>query len=537
MIKRNWLVLLFLSILVIITYANSVNNVFLSDDLAEIVNNPNIGNFSNSITTHPTGFIRPLLYWVTFKIGGLNPVLFRLINIFFHTGSVFLIYALFKHLYFKKLAIFAAGLFAVHPAISEAVVWVSGGSYPQYTFFFLLSFLLYLLSAKRKLFYILSIISYLLSFMSHPQMPLALFLIFPLWELIFGNIKKNWLKALPFLIISMFYILNSLIALPERETTLQSVHYQEKGMDNPFLLIPIALTSYFELTLFPKILTLYHSELSFGRVEFAIRFLITLAFFAGILISFKKNKFIFFWSSFFFIALSPTLTPFRLNWIAAERYLYLPIIGILALAGLGFDKLSRIPKLKQTTYIIFIAVLIILSARTIIRNIDWANEDNLWIATGKTSPSSPNTHNNLGDVYGRKGDKIGALKEFQKAIELKPNYGDAYHNLANTYLELSQPDKALENYNKALEFNPGLWQSYQNIAAIYFQQKNYDLTIQNLQKAIQINPGNLNLRNNLGIIFLSLGQKDKAREVFTSVLNIDPNNRTATQGTIEAGKP
>lgn len=538
-LRQNLFILLLLLGLILITYGNSLNNAFLSDDLAEIVQNPNIGNFSN-IAAHPFGFIRPLLYWLVFHIGGLNPILFRSINIFFHIGSVFLVYTLLTLLYSKRLSFFVAAIFVVHPAISEAVVWISGGMYPQYTFFFLLSFLFYILSAKRKLYYLLSIIFYLLSFMSHPQMPLALFLIFPLWEFAFGpptgGLKKNWQKSIPFLLISIVYVLVALGALPEREATLQSTHYQSGGIDNPFLLIPIAVTSYFELIFFPKTLTLYHSELYFSQIQFAIRLLITLIFLIGIFFSFKKNKFIFFWSVFFLLALSPTLTPFRLNWIVAERYLYLPILGILTLLGLGFEKLNHSAKFKQISYIVFVIVVILLSARTIVRNIDWKSEDNLWIATGKTSPSSPNTHNNLGDVYGRWGDKQKALQEFQRAIELKPNYGDAYHNLANVYRELGQLDKALENYQNALKFNPDLWQSYQNIAAIYFSQKNYALALENIQKATTINPENLNLRNNLGVVYLIMGQKDQARDAFINVLNLDPNNQLARQGLLEANK-
>ena len=535
-IAKNKLSLLFLFSLVIITYANSLNNVFLSDDLAEIVNNPNIGNFFSNIATHPLGFIRPLLYWLVFQIGGLNPALFRFTNILLHIGVVSLIFALFNLISSKRVAIFVAGIFAVHPAISEAIVWISGGNYTLYSFFFLLSFFLYILSKNNKKYYWTSVLMYLFTFMSHLVMPLALFLVFPLWELAFGNFKKNWPKTIPFLLLTMVYLVNSLLAIPQRETTLQSVHYQSKGIDNPILLITVAVTSYFELIFYPKILTLYHSELSFSQINFAIRLLITLTFLVGILVSFKKNKFVFFWSSFFLIALAPTLTPFRLNWVVAERYLYLPIIGILGLVGLGFDKLSSIPKLKQVTYILFVVILILLSARTIIRNIDWENEDNLWIATGKTSPSSPNTHNNLGDVYGRRGDKLAALKEFQRAIEIKPNYGDAYHNLANTYKELGQPDKALENYQNALKFNPNLWQSYQNIAAIYFEQKQYDLALESLQKAVSVNPRNLNLRNNIGILYLLTGNKEKAKEIFTEVLSLDPNNQLARQGLVEASK-
>jgi len=535
-LKKHWPYILILVVLTTVIYGNALNNAFLSDDIAEIRDNPNIGNLGYAITSHPFGFIRLILYWIAFHLDGLNPFFFRLINLFFHTGSVLLIYTLLNFIHSRKLALIASSIFAVHPAIAEAVVWISGGMYPQYTFFFLLSFLFYILSKDRKLFYLLSSIFYLLSLMSHPQMTLPLFVIFPLYELVFGNFKKRGVRVIPYFILSIVYVFINLGALPERASTLQSVHYQERGIDNPFILIPVAISSYLELTFWPMTLTLYHSELAFGQFEFSVRALLTLIFLGITLVTFKFNKFIFFFLSFFWIALSPTLTPFRFNWIVAERYLYLPILGILAVLGLMVLKLEQFLKLKWSAYIIVTLIIILLSARTIARNIDWKNEDNLWISTGKTSPSSPNTHNNLGDMYGRWGDKQRALQEFQKAIELKPNYGDAYHNLANTYREIGQYDKALENYQKAAIFNPNLWQSYQNIAALYFESKQYDLAQEFIQKAIQINPNNPNLVVNLGIVYLVSGDKDKAKQAFQTVLNVDPQNQVAKQGLIEVSK-
>ena len=372
--------------------------------------------------------------------------------------------------------------------------------------------------------------------MSHPQMPLGLFLIFPLFEFVFGDLKKNWVRVVPYFLIALVYVFINLGALPERETTLRSVHYQEKGIDNPAVLIPVAITSYLQLLIWPKDLTLYHSELAFGQIEFLIRLFLTILILVALLISFKKNKQIFFWGSFSLIALSPTLTPFRLNWIVAERYFYLPSLGVFTLFSLGLNRLLNFKKCKQIVISIFVIIIILLSARTILRNIDWKNEDNLWIATGKTSPSSPNTHNNLGDVYGRAGDKEAAAREFQTAIALKPNYGDAYHNLANTYLEMGKIQDALDNYQKAADLNPALWQSYQNIAAIYFQAKQYDKTLEAIQKAIAINPKNLNLKGNLGIVYLTMGNKDKAKETFSLVLSLDPQNQLAKQGLVEANK-
>ena len=182
---------------------------------------------------------------------------------------------------------------------------------------------------------------------------------------------------------------------------------------------------------------------------------------------------------------------------------------------------------------IIISLLII---RGIIRNIDWKTDISLWFATGKTSPSSPNNHNNLGDAYGRLGDKQKALQEFQTAIALKPNYGDAYHNLANTYRELGDTEKAIENYQNALKYNPNLWQSYQNIGAIYFQDKKFDLSLENIQKAIQISPNNINLRISLGIIYLGMADKEKAKQVFSTILSADPKNQIEKQGLDEANK-
>lgn len=534
--KKHWPIFFSLLVLILVTYGNSLNNAFLSDDLSEIVQNPNIGNFSHSFAYYPFGFIRPLLYWIAFHVGGLTPAIFRFINLFFHAGSVLLIYLILSRLHSKTVALIVATIYAVHPGISEAVVWISGGSYPQYTFFFLLSLLFYILSAKKKLFYLLSSIFFLLTFMSHPQMPLALFVIFPLYELCFGDLKKNWKKTIPYLVITIAFSVIVLNSLHERESTLQTVHYQQQGIDNPFILIPIAVSSYFELTFLPLTLTLYHSELSFGQIEFAIRAVATLLFMVITLLSFKKNKTIFFYLSLFWISLAPTLTPFRLNWIVAERYLYLPMLGILTGGTLILVNLTQKFNLKWIYYCLIPIILLLLSVRTIVRNIDWKSEDNLWIATGKTSPSSPNNHNNLGDVYGRAGDKQKALQEFQTAIALKPDYGDAYHNLANTYRELGDKDKALENYQKAIQFNPNLWQSYQNIGAIYFQAKQFDKALEYIQKAISINPKNVNLYINLGVIYLESGDKNKAKEVFTMILNTDPQNQLAKQGVIESSK-
>lgn len=529
-IKTHKFVLIFLTSLVLITYFNSLNNAFVSDDIADIAKNPKLGSFSY-VTSHSFGFIRPLLYFLAFKIGGSTPAFFRSINLFFHLGSVILLYVIVRRLHNSSVAILSSAIFAVHPGFGEAIVWISGGSYPQATFFLLLSFLFYLLQKKGVIYYLSSLIFFYFSFIS--QMVVVVFpAALVIYELSFSNLKQNFKKIVPFAFLSVVLFLFPLFQVSERVHTLETVHYQQIGIENPLLIIPIAISSYLQLIFWPKDLTLYHSELSLSNLGFVFSWLLVVSFLIILIFSFLKDKKIFFWSSLFILALLPTLVTasFHLTWIVAERYLYLPSVGAVTATVAALFKTTHSKKAQIILISILSLIILGLSIRTIVRNIDWQSEDNLWIATGKTSPSSPNTWNNLGDVYGRRGDKQKAAQAFIKAIELKPNYADAYHNLGNTYAEMGEKEKALESYKHAASQSPILWQSYQNMAAIYFDNGETSLALQSMQKAISINSNEPILMINMGIIYLKVGDRVAAARYFNQALQLDPSNERARVG-------
>lgn len=535
-LKNKLIFFIILTALVLATYLNSLNNNFVSDDNAIVqgATSWNTDFVLSQFLSISTVLPRLLIY----KLFGLNPLFFHLLSIFFHLGSVWIVYVLLSQIFFPLAGFFAASIFAVHPILTESVTWISGLSYVEYSFFFLLSFLTYILSKinKDKKIYFFSLFAFGLSLLSSEKAA-VLFLPFFLFEISFGEIKKNWRKIFPYFILSIIFIIFAFVKLNQRVAVLQTDYYQARsGIENPLVQIPVAITSYLELIFWPNNLTLYHSEMNFSQLNYAIRLFILIILFIFALYSLKKNKYIFFWFSFFVITLLPTLTPLKVSWIVAERYVYLGALGIFAIVAKGFERLTKIKSFKMIIFILFYILIIVLSIITIIRNIDWKNEDNLWIATGKTSPSSPNTHNNLGDVYGRRGDFNNAVLEFKKAIAIKPDYADAYHNLGNTYKAMGKIEDAIKNYQFALKFNPKLWLSYQNLAVIYFGQKQYKLSLENMQKAIAINPQNINLQAELGVIYVQLGEKNIAKEIFTKVLLEDKNNQIAKAGLEELQK-
>jgi len=267
----------------------------------------------------------------------------------------------------------------------------------------------------------------------------------------------------------------------------------------------------------------------FSTTTFIIRFIISLVFLFILVLSFKKERKIFFWLLFFFISLLPVLTPFKISWIVAERYVYFGSLGIFVLIAVVIQKIGDLSKNQKVSYLIFCVIIFVLGILTITRNADWKNQDTLWLAAAKTSPSSAQNHNNLGDYYGRQRNFQKAIEEFTIATKLMPNYGDAYHNLASVYYQTKEYNKALENYQKAIATNPNLWQSYQNIASVYFDLKQYPLALDNIKKAILINPQNSSLHTILGITYLQTNQKSEAKIEFQKAISLDPQNQRAKQ--------
>ena len=152
--KKNIIYLIFLTVLVLIAYINSLNNAFVSDDIGAIVNNPNIKKFSYVFNSFQNS-IQTLIYYTIDKLFGLQPIFFRAVNIVFHLATAITIFILISLLIDKTTAFFVSSIFAVHPVLVESVTWISGGGYVRYSFFFLSSFVFYLLSRNKRKYYYL----------------------------------------------------------------------------------------------------------------------------------------------------------------------------------------------------------------------------------------------------------------------------------------------------------------------------------------------------------------------------------------------
>jgi len=547
-LKSNWYIILGLVFLVFVIYANGFNAAFVSDDINFITKNPNLGNFNTLLSWPPN---RPLAFFIIYlahAVGGLNPIFYRLPNVFMQAGCAIAIFILISMMIDRKTAIFTSLIFAVHPILVESVTWIAGGSQAGLGLTFLLSFITYILSKKHKKLYILSFIFFLMS-MLFSEKAVSLILVFPLYEVAFGSLRKNW-EWIPYVCLGIGGVALLFWQLGGRMGGLETTNYVHPGFDNPFLKIPMSVSEYVRLIFWPNNLSLYRPDLSISWFEYFVRLGVTLSLFIAAGIAYwrpvfgKFSRHLFFWPLFFFIALLPTLTPLRFASSVAERYVYLGSLGIFVLVGIAISYLSERVKLKSLMYFIFAAIIVTLSVRTIVRNQDWQSEDTLWIASAKVAPNNPNVLLNLADMYTRHEEYQKAIDTLTEAIQIKPDYGDAYNNLANAQVLLYSKNRndelikqAISNYLSAIKYNPHLWQSYQSLGYVYFDLKMYDKATEYLNHAIEINPSNMALQYNLGLIYLNSGQNAKAKETFLHILEVDPKNQDAANALKQISQP
>src|SRR3989344_1099196 len=271
-IKEHWINLLVLLFFILIVYANGLTADLVSDDIPAITDLEKELQTPAYMSTIPTFAARTVQYYIAYKIGGLTPIFYRMFNIFFHIGFVWMIYILVPFFTRKKIMPFlVAALAAVHPIMVESVTWISGGIYSQAAFSLLVSFFFYIRYRQhsKKKFIFLSLLFFLLALSASEKVivyPAILFL----YEFTIYNVWKTWTRTVPYFILSLLWLIMILGRVNSRIQYLEQIGSLDFGKNiyNPLEQIPTAVATYLELLFWPDKLTLYHSEFRLNFYQF-----------------------------------------------------------------------------------------------------------------------------------------------------------------------------------------------------------------------------------------------------------------------------
>ena len=527
-IKQNWKFLALLLLGVIGLYLNSLHGDFVSDDYATIPQNPNIFSFKDGFK----GWMGGLINWfLAITFGIKNPIHYHIFSLFIYLAILIVLFVFVYLIFGQKIAKVSAVLFAVLPVHVETVSWIAGRPYLMNALFILLSMvvLVYFLntSQKKYLYYLLILIP--LSFFAERTRFAALPLLVILYWISFNNPYKKKIDLEKILIIFGCLFLAVIIfiwpSLLNRIDVVNSgTNASESIFYNPFFQYPTAISKYLQLIWFPADLTLYHTMYIIPNW---MNWLILLTFLSLIVISFFKNRKIFFALSFIFLAAAPSMLPVKISWLVAERYVFLGSLGWSIFLALILEKVAK--KTKLLSLIVLVLLVLIYGIRVFLRNIDWQTNHNLWVSSCQVSPNSHNAWNNIGDDYdklaqlekteeGVMKQYLNAIKGFTQSTVVKPNYADAFHNRANIFYKIGRLDLARDSYKTALSFNPTMYQTYLSLIQIDLVEKKYDLAIEDLKALKKINPTSIQAWYIEAFIDIKKGNVGKAKEILQAIV-------------------
>ena len=535
-------------------YFNSLSNDFVYDDVTQVWDNPWIKDFrhmpeifSKSVWSFQTGtktsnYYRPLMhtfYMFSYHIFGLKPWGFHFVNILFHAGVSVLVFIITMKLLQKFQfsssdshllpASIATLLFASHPIHTEAVTWIAGLPDVAFTFFYLLSFYLYISfrdGSKRD--YLLSILSFAAAILfKEPAITLPIVLmaydcLFKKWD---GTIVEVVKRYIPYVVVSGLYLLARYYAL-RGFAPIES--YADLSTYQFIINVLPLFRSYLTSLLWPFNLNVWHTFHpihSIIEAQGLISIVVTVIFLIGAMAAYKKNRMVFF--SLLLIVI-PLLPVFYIKAISgkpfAERYLYLPSVGYVLLMGSFFSwAKEKFPRAVGSISIIFMIIVGSYSVATIKRNQVWRNDYTLFTDTVRKSPDAKDPRNRLGGVLFNKGQIDEAIEQYQTAVQLDPDSAIPHYNLGLAYSSNGRIDEAVEQYQAALHLSPDFADAHSGLATAYFNKGQIDKAIEQYEIALRLEPNNEQALNNLGLAYFRKGQIDKAIELYETALRLNPN--------------
>lgn len=517
-----------------VVFANSVGGEFVYDDMRQIVRNTLIQDnslfwkaltsdvwaFKGDGTQAASNYWRPTFtLWniICFRLFGMSPFGWHLANVVLHSGGCVLAYLLLRRWALSSVVAFVIALiFAVHPTRVESVAWIAGSPDLLFSLAFLAS--LWFATSYRE---------------SRSAKQLALTII--LYAVALGA-KEIGIVCLP-----IYYFV-----LTDRDTD------DKQGEFNmPLALIAAVAVGYFLLrwsilgavsrppddavALGPAILSVpsmfafYLRQIfapvwvainypltaatAIGATNFVVPLIVSLAAIAAVVYLARSSTKARIAAAIFLMPLIPAMnaTVFPAEQLVHDRYLYLPLLGLLMLLVPLVSKVVGERVLLATG----IVIASLLSIQTFRYNAAWANDLSLWSWTARVD-DSPTTMMQLGSALSSAGKNEEAIQSYSAALGKRPAMRGLLGR-GRTYLGVKQYANAEKDFLAALAMPEErqeaytLYQVYEALGVAYSEQRNFDAAIKVLSDSRRQLPiYQAALTEKLAIVLYQAGRKDEA---------------------------
>ncbi len=513
------------------------------------------------------------------QLFGPNSKGHHLTNLLFHIANVLLLFlVLLRMTGALWQSGFVAALFALHPLNVESVAWVAERKNVLSTFFWLLTMWAYIRYAQKTNLkrYSLVILFFAMGLMSKPMLvtlPFVLLLLdyWPLRRLQSDRrtaISRLVYEKIPLLVLvagsvvttltvqKMGGALGSLNAFPIQERVINAL---------------VSYWLYLQKMIWPGGLAIFYAHpentLSVWK-GLATAALLALVTTAAIRLARRAPYFAVGW--FWYLGtLIPVIQLVQTGSIAmADRYAYVPLIGIFIIIAWGLPELLAKWRLRSRILTIaagiWISTLMLMTWNQVshwknsitifshaieVTDIEYPdfllahnNLANALLAEGRTGkaishykmainlmPDYAVNHNHLANALFAEQKTEEAISHFKMAIELMPDYAIAHNNLGTVLLAEQKTEEAISHYKTAVKLLPDYATAHYNLGFALMKEKKTGEAIFHFKMAIQLEPNNTNAHSNLGNALLAEQKTKEAISHYKIAINLKPDNPLVLQ--------
>ncbi len=572
-----------------LVFGQTVQYKFVNfDDDEYVTDNPHVqqGVGVSSIywafTNRDSGNWHPLTWFshiLDYQLYGLRAGGHHLTNVLLHAVNAILLFLVLWRMTGNLWpSAFVAAVFAVHPLHVESVAWVSERKDVLSGLFFMLTlaaYLRYVRGGFSSVWYWTVAALFALGLMAKPMLvtlPLVLLLLdyWPLGRMSAANpstdaVGKSFsVRVLRDLIVEKIPLFLLMIASCVATPFAQGEAVAKlTALPLPLRIVNalVSCVAYLGQSFWPENLAVYypHPGDDYSATAAAASLLLLVGISAVAWIFRQKSPYLFVGWLWFLGMLVPVIGLVQVGSQArADRYMYLPQIGLCIAVAWGAERVSRHWPYRRWVAGATSALAVISLAWCAGRQASyWKDSETLWLhtlactsdnwmahddlgldlagrrrfdeaiahhqAALKIKPDYAEAHNNLGNTLAGCGRVDEAIAQFQTALKLRPNYAEAHSNLGNALAGCGQSDEAIAHYQKALKINPDYAEAHSNLGNVLAGRGRIDEAIAQYKKALEINPNYAKAHSNFGNVLADCGRSGEAIVQYRKALEIKPD--------------
>ena len=533
---------------------------------------------------HPLTWMSHALDYSLFR---MNPAGHHFTSIGIHAANVILLYLLLIWATGRfGPSLFVAALFALHPINVESVAWIAERKNVLCTFFFFLALWAYGWYARKPDWkrYLAVMLLFVAALASKPMvitLPFVLLLLdyWPLHRVAEGkqgNAQElSWsrliLEKLPLLALSAA---DALITMKAQQSS-GAVRTAEFSFGVRLANAVYAYAMYLWKMLWPaRLAPLYPhpgDSLALWQVLLAAVVLIGIS---AIVWKLRSRRYLPVGWLWFLGTLVPVIGLVQVGEAAmADRYAYIPLIGIFVMIAFGVADFAESRKLKVPSVACAVIVLVALAFATYRQIGYWQSNIELWShtlaitqnnfvaqdnlggalilagredeahahfeAAAAINPRDPMSRSNLGTYFQTHHQLQEAVEQYQAAISLTSDAGllaQTYANMGSAERALGDDEAARKNFDQALRLNPNQFNAWLGEGLLARQEGKFDEAITDLSRSIELRPS-VQGYFELGRTFEQAGRAAPALDAYQQALKLQPDYSDAQQAVERLREP